>query len=133
MTEPVHPSRPLNGHDDALQPGQKIERKGDSSQGENRGQHHGFWSVRLKHQKDEGGHQVPDDQDREIGRAIVSPVMGQDLSAGRAFIDDLEIAVKQVSFATFGAFEPKPVDHGGSGRAVDFGHCRSLGHVVSSC
>src|SRR6056297_830372 len=63
-------------------------------------------------------HKVPDDQDRQIGRAVIGARMTQILAADRACVAQLEIALEDRTAAAIGAFARKPFAQGGPKLAV---------------
>ena len=56
-------------------------------------------------------HDMPDDQDGQVSRAIVGAVMVQIFAANRAFIANFQITVQQRSGTAIGATPPPPAHH----------------------
>ena len=75
-------------------------------------QRHEQRQVRRREQQQRGDHQVADDQDGEIGRAVIGRILGQVLTAGLTGGLDLQITSEDAAFITGRAVAKKAAGHG---------------------
>lgn len=107
----MHPAGPLDANDDTLQSGQKVERQGHAANRKNRGQHQRIRAKLGECHVQQRCHQMPDDQDCEVGRAIIGAVMVQILSAGRTVFIYFQVAREQGPLTTIGTRPAKAAPH----------------------
>lgn len=90
--EPVHPLRPLKGDDRALEAGQQVKRKGDASDCKDRSNDERIGFKLEERPQQQGCHHVSDNQDRQVGRAVIRAVMAHVFLANGAFVPHLQVA-----------------------------------------
>lgn len=88
----MHPSRPLKRNDTALQSGQKVEREADAANRKNRKQDQRIGTPVHKGDVQEWRKKVADNEDCQIGRAVIGALMGQVLFADGAVVTDFQVA-----------------------------------------
>lgn len=88
----MHPSCPLKRNDTALQSGQKVEREADAANRKNREQDERVGTPVHKGDVQERREKVTDNEDRQIGRAVIGALMCQVLFADGAVVTDLQVA-----------------------------------------
>jgi hypothetical protein len=74
-TKAIEFARPLKGNDPAFNAGEQIQAEGNGS--DTKAQCHDPWlgAELYKHHMQQGGNDVANNQDREIGRAVIGAVM----------------------------------------------------------
>jgi len=128
--EAVHPARPLEAHDHAFHPRQQGQREGHAAGGQP--ERHG---QRVRAPGDEGPvderrHEVADDEDRQVSRAVIGAGRGQVGAAGGAGGPQLEIAAQDAPLPAGGAAAGEAAAQGRAERAVGArrGASGRLGH-----
>ncbi len=118
MAETMHAAGPLYADDQALHARQQIQRQRNSRDGQAGGHDPGFRPEGDPDKVDHKPQNMPHEQDRQIGGAIIGAVVKQFFVAMRAIVRDLEIAGEQVPFAATGAALAQAAQHCGAGGPI---------------
>lgn len=107
----MHPLGPLDTDDHPLETRQQPQREADAKR-----HHEGREQQRVGAEKppaemQEDGEDMADDQDRQIGGAVIGTLRGQILAANGAVINDLEITHKKVPLPAIRAMPAKTTAH----------------------
>lgn len=104
VPEAAHRPCPLKPDDGPFEPGQKVEGQSHTANCKNGEQHQRFGPPRDKHDMQQRRHQMPDQQDRKIGRSVISPRVRVVKLAHGAGVGQFQVAFQQSALAASGAF-----------------------------